>query len=169
MLLFLITTTNLFAQTSPVTINIPEVTVVDIEPSNSPISLNLEIPSESGTSLSNSVEDQSKWINYTCALSDNSSTRNIYMQISSGTIPSGLSLNLTIGSAVGGAGNLGNSSGTIELSNQPKLIISGIGRGYTGNGAGAGHPLTYKLNIKDYGLLDADQSSSVQVMITITE
>jgi len=153
---------------TPVSISIPEVAVVDIEPDNSPISFSMTSPTSGGSSLLLATQNKSKWINYSCALSSFSTNRNIYIASTNG-VPDGLSLKLTIGNAVGGRGKLGNSMGTISLSTTPQLIIADIGRGYTGNGTNAGHQLTYKLSISDYAKLAASESTSIQIMLTISE
>lgn len=170
-ILFFETSLNgqIYTGQTPVSISIPEVAVVDIEPNNTRVSLNLEVPTEGGKSLVVNSKDNTKWINYTCALAPNASARNIYMEASNNSLPEGINLELTIGAAVGGAGNLGTAVGKVSLTNQPQLIISGIGRSYTGNGVNNGHQLTYNLSIADYSKLEASQSTAIQVLITISE
>lgn len=152
-----------------VAITIPEIMILDIEPDNSILNLTFDTPSEGGAPIGFTGANNSKWINYTCALASGAALKNIYIQTLSGNLPEGVSLDVTVGNASGGSGTLGIAHGTVAIDSQPKLIISGIGRGYTGNGVGAGHQLTYELSISDYSKLDADYNGNIQIMITISE
>ncbi len=97
---------QIYTGQTPVSIAIPEIAIVDIEPDNTPISLGFEVPTEGGNPLVVTTTDNTKWINYTCALAPSASARNIYMEASNTMLPDGINLELTIGAAVGGAGNL---------------------------------------------------------------
>lgn len=148
---------------------IPAISILDVEPSNTPISLQLKAPTEAGVAVDADQTDGSKWLNYTSAIPTGGSSRSITAQIASGSLPEGLRLSLHASGSVGGAGATGGSTGKINLGSTPQTIITGIGRSYTGNGAGNGHQLTYGLTIADYKKLDADGGRNVQVIFTITE
>lgn len=151
-------------------VTIPEIAIVDIEPNNSSINLAVNAPAESGESVSLSKADASKWLNYTSAISPSGANRSVAAQISGNTIPEGLQLYLTASNYKGsGGGTLGKSTGKIALDNNPKTIISDIGRSYTGNGNNNGHQLTYSLSIDNYEALKAEASQQVTVIVTITE
>lgn len=148
---------------------IPAIAIVDIEPSNAPITLQLKAPTEAGTAVEADQTDGSKWLNYTSAIAAGGSSRSIAAQISSGNLPDGIVLSLQTSGSSGGGGATGSSTGKVNLSSTPQTIITGIGRSYTGTGSGNGHQLTYGLTISDYRKLDADGGQNVQVIFTITE
>lgn len=154
----------------PICLVIPEVAIVDIEPNNTAINLQLEAPLEGGNAVAAIGKDQTKWINYTSAITRTGSNRIITAQIANGAIPEGVALGLIASGYEGsGKGAHGQSSGQIFLSSTPKTIIGNIGRSFTGNGAGNGHKLTYSLSILDYKKLDASATTEVTVIYTITE
>lgn len=149
---------------------IPEIAIVDIEPNNSSINLAVNVPAESGESVSLSKADASKWLNYTSAISPTGANRSVAAQISGNTIPEGLQLYLEASNYQGsGGGTLGKSTGKITLDNNPKTIVNDIGRSYTGNGSNNGHQLTYSLAIANYEALKGETSQQVTIIFTITE
>ncbi|MFK7982691.1 MAG: hypothetical protein AB8G86_22115 [Saprospiraceae bacterium] len=149
---------------------IPEIAILDIEPNNTTINLSLNAPTESGTAVTFSKEDASKWLNYTSAIAPNGASRSIAAQISGNSIPEGLQLYLEAGNYRGsGGGTLGKSTGKMALDTSPRTIVSDIGRSYTGNGTNNGHQLKYALSIADYGKLNAETNQQVMVIFTITE
>ncbi len=151
-------------------LTIPEIAILDIEPSNLPINLSINAPTESGESVSIPKEDASKWLNYTSAISPSGANRSVAAQISGNSIPEGLQLYLEASTYQGnGGGMLGKAMGKVSLNNSPKTIISDIGRGYTGNGNNNGHQLIYSLSIANYEALKAESSQQVTVIFTITE
>jgi len=151
-------------------VTIPQVVIMDIEPSNSSIQLTLGPPVEAGNSMQLPT-NTTKWINYTCALSPSATNKIIRAQITSGALPPGVSLQLQAGAYTGGgAGTTGSTVGIITLSASPQSIITGIGRSYTGNGSGQGHQLTYSLDIVNQSLLNFDTNgASVTVTFTISD
>lgn len=71
-------------------------------------------------------------------------TNYITAQISLGSLPADVSLNVLVGADAGaGAGMTGTSLGQITLSPFPQNIITNIGSCYTGRGVNKGHQLTY--------------------------
>ena len=152
----------------PININIPEITIVDFEPNNLPIKFEFEASNEAGGIIHLNAAQQKKWLNYTCALGNNATPRNIYMQVANGDIPEGISLGLNIGNPIGGKGQLGTAVGAVQLTEQPQLIITGIGGSFTGNGENAGYPMTYDIGISDYKKLKAASDTNIKIMITIT-
>ena len=157
--------------THDIDFEIPEISLMDIEPNRNTISLSLDAPTEAGSPLTATSDgiDNSKWINYSSSLAPAALTKNITAQITGGTLPSGISLSLQASAYAGtGAGVTGTSTGTITLSNAAQSIITGIGGAYTGNGSGNGHQLTYTLTITDHDALDFDESTTIEVSFTIT-
>ena len=156
--------------THPVCLNLPEFAIIDIEPNNLPIQLSMTAPVESGQPITIDGENKTKWLNYTSAIPDNGLSRTITAQISSGTLSEGVELYLGAGNYQGnGAGNHGTPGGNISLNENPQVLISDIGRGFTGNGLYNGHLLTYGLNILDYDKLNAQINNQVVVIFTIVD
>lgn len=167
---------HLFAQDTregshSLTINIPEISLLDLEGSTS-ITIAPSNPTEAGLGLDfSSAVNSNIWLNYTSIVATGK-TRNVSVQISSGSVPSGLSLKVTASNIVGnGQGVFGTPLSQVTLSALPQNIITGIGSAYTGNGTNNGHRLNYSLN-----LLSADSYSqivqgntTVNVTYTITE
>ncbi|MGH1519584.1 hypothetical protein [Chryseobacterium sp. JK1] len=160
----------IYAQTAsiPVTMTLPIVTLMDIEPAGS-ISLNFIAPTEAGNALTTPTSNTSKWINYTSAIATGGLTRRITAATNNTNIP-GVSIRLQAGAATGsGGGTMGTSSGIVTLSPSPITIISGIGGAFTGNGTSNGHQLTISLLISNYALLSAQTNTSISIVYTITE
>jgi len=154
----------------PICLVLPEIAIVDIEPNDTPINLQFDAPLEGGNAITALERNQTKWLNYTSAISRTGSNRMITAQIASGALPEGVELGLIASAYKGnGKGAHGQSSGPIFLSSTPKTIIDNIGRAFTGNGTGNGHQLTYSLSISDYKKLDASAEREVMVVFTITE
>jgi hypothetical protein len=65
----------LYSQTN-VTLTLPVVTLMDIEPAGS-IALNFTAPTEAGNPLANPVPNTTKWINYTSAIASGGLARRI--------------------------------------------------------------------------------------------
>ncbi|WP_188764914.1 hypothetical protein [Emticicia aquatilis] len=123
-------------------------------------------PTIAGESIRVVGSNTSKWINFTSAVPF-SLTRTIYAQITSGSIPSGMALKLTISPASGGAGVLGSSVSSVNLSTSPQVIISNIGGAYTGQGSGYGYNIKFELVISDYSLL-REGNTNLSITFTIT-
>lgn len=169
---YLIFVTNVLFAQSQVTHNnyftIPEITLIDIEPNTSDIVLEFEAPSEPGDQL-NSVQGDTKWINYTSTQSITGTYKEITAQISSETNIPGLTVILAVSSYNGrGEGDLGSSVGKIELSTTAQTIISGIGGCYTKSGKNNGHEIEYSAEISDYSSLEIPTNTSMDIIYTIT-
>lgn len=153
--------------------SIPEVALLDIEPSGlSNITLTLTTNPESGLPVSaTGALNENLWINYTSCIATNGNNRSVTAHVSSGTIPSGVTLSLFSDAyaGTGGQGNFGTPAGTISLSSTPKTLISNIGRCYTGDGQNKGHKLHYSLGISDFQALRHNQSSTIQIVFTLSE
>lgn len=150
-----------------VSVFMPEVALMDIEPNSSTISLSMSTPKEAGLMEIKTFADNVKWINYSSA-TESSKRRGIFVQLSGGSIPSGTELFISAGNSVSGAGVLG-FGGSVSITNTPKLLINSIGGAFTGNGVNMGHPISYKLEIIDMGKLDVDESQTVTISFTIVD
>ena len=165
---------NLFAQGSPsvsqtIVLTIPEIALLDIEPNTNPFTLSLTAPTEAGGAAIFTTANTTKWINYSSSFPTSGANRTILVNTQN-SMPAGLNLNLSAANYTGsGAGTLGTSNGTIALSTAPQVLVSGIGRGFTGDGANNGHQLSFSLAITDFALLTATNSKTVTVIYTITD
>ncbi|MBV8328243.1 hypothetical protein [Chryseobacterium sp.] len=173
--------TNLSAQDTntdnhTVTISIPEVALVDIEPSATKnITLGFTAPTEAGNPLTASAANNTLWMNYSSIKSVADPTRNVTVKLNA-LIP-GVDLHVTAAAASGsGAGTLGTPAAQITLSAADQTIISGIGSAYTGNGANNGHNLTYALaagsgpgGVAAYADLQATATTVATVTYTLSD
>lgn len=165
---FLANICNAQVGSEQVSLNMPAIALMDIEPDNSTITLTMKTPTEAGQFEFKTNESNAKWINYSSATESNK-RRGIYVQLTSGSVPMGTTLAISASNSSGGAGQLGFATGTINLSNAPQLLINNIGGAYTGNGANNGHAISYKLEIIDVSKLDIDDSQTVTVSFTILD
>ncbi|GEN69815.1 MULTISPECIES: hypothetical protein [Chryseobacterium] len=166
---FFILSGSVYSQTatSTVTLTLPVVTLMDVEPTGN-FTLNFTAPTEAGNALGNPTPNTSKWINYTSAIAPGGLTRKITASVSK--VIDGVNIRLQAAAASGaGGGTLGTSSGQVTLTVTPVTIISGIGGAYTGNGANNGHRLTISLVTGNYALLLPQANTAVTIVYTITE
>lgn len=158
-----------------VSIEIPEVAILDIESNGSKnISLALNPPSEAGQSIDFSeAVDSSLWLNYSSVRSvPTQNNRSIYARLVSGSVPVALRLRLTARPYSGnGDGGMGVPTNGKVLNNNDRRIIRQIKTCYTGDGPGNGHRLVYALELRNnrYWRLNFDQSTTVTVLLTITD
>ncbi|MET3038515.1 hypothetical protein ABXT08_20695 [Chryseobacterium sp. NRRL B-14859] len=159
-----------------ITISIPEVALVDIEPAATKnITLGFTAPTEAGNPIVASAADNTLWLNYSSIKSVADPTRNVSVKLNA-IIP-GIDIQVTAAAATGsGAGTLGTSAGLLTLSAADQTIISGIGSAYTGNGANNGHNLTYALaagsgpgSVAAYADLEATATTVATVTYTISD
>jgi hypothetical protein len=173
--LFLTATLNIFADDNKgvhsVSINIPEVALLDLEGGTS-VSLSPSEPTEAGDAFNfATATDASTWVNYSSIVASGN-TRSVTAEITTGSVPTGLLLKVTASSdAAKGKGTMGTPASQITLSNTPKNIITGIGSCYTGNGETSGSNLTYALelnSVDDYNEL-VQANTSLTITYTLTE
>ncbi len=167
LLLAFIDLSELFYSQTNVTMTLPIVTLMDIEPTGS-FALNFTAPTEAGNAIGNPTPNTSKRINYTSAIAPGGVTRRITASVNK--VIAGVNIRLQAAAATGaGAGTLGTSSGLVTLSTTATTIISGIGGAYTGNGSSNGHLLTISLTTNTYANLIAQANTAVVITYTITE
>lgn len=160
-----------------VVISVPEVALLDLESnSGTTIDLSPEVPQEAGMAVDFSQQTNSSiWMNYSSIISSkNDPTRNITVQITSGSVPQGMVLSVEAGSDAGmGEGRMGESTSVITLNNKAQNIITGVGSAYTGNGVSKGHQLSYRLSLDtsagSYANLDYDSASTIAITYTFTD
>ena len=155
---------------SSTSFKLKEIALLSIEPSNSTVILNLGSPEFSGGKVEMIAINNEKWINFTSAISNNSSSRNLSVKIEDGNIPDGLELKLKTDNYTGnGKGVLGVKTNIISLNKNSQTIISDIGGAYTGFGQNNGYKVTYLLNIYDYKLLNRNNSQVLTISLTLTD
>lgn len=146
--------------------DIATIAVAKANPTN-----NLNLVGSVSSSIAGSAltftSDNNLWINFTSSVSSGI-TRNIKAQITSGSLPSGTSLKLTISPISGtGAGTPGTNVSSIILSGIQQNIVTGIGDAVTGQGVGNGYNLTFELVITNFSQLRAG-NTSLSITFTIT-
>ena len=156
-----------------VSINIPEVAILDLE-GKTAISLNVEAPTEAGEAVDFSkAKDSSIWLNYSSIVSKKENSRDVSVKISKNDVPDGMLLKVTASSDAGnGDGTMGKSTGTVTLTNKDQKVIDGIGSCYTGDGEKNGHNLNYSLELDptkgSYADIDFDQDVTLTITYTIS-
>jgi hypothetical protein len=157
-------------------IKIPEVAILDLETTGKSgvIALEGTAPLEAGNALDFSKAINSElWINYSSIIGKKTEpTREVTVQITDGNVPSGLEISVEAAKDAGkGEGTVGTPAGALTLSTSAQKIITGVGSVYTGNGANAGHNLTYKMKLATgkYGDIDFDQTGSITVTYTLSD
>lgn len=164
-IVFFFIQTACFGQIATISATATGVAYVSLAPDNSVFNLVATSPTIAGETVL-VVSNTTKWINFTSAV-PSLLTRTISAQITSGSIPSGMALKLTISPATGGAGVLGSNVSSVNLSTSPQVIISNIGGAYTGKGSGYGYNLKFELVISDYSQLRAG-NTNLSITFTIT-
>ena len=154
-----------------ISIEIPEVALLDLEGTTS-ITLAPTEPTEAGEALDfSTATDNNVWVNYSSIVATGN-TRTVTAAITSGSVPTGMNLKVTAGSFSGsGKGTHGSSASQITLSGSEQNVITGIGSCYTGNGSSNGHNLTYQLDLvapENYADL-VQANTSITVTYTLTE
>lgn len=161
---------GLYCQTtgsSNLSINLPTIALVDIEPIGT-INLNFSAPIQAGRPIIAPTVNNTKWLNYTSAITVNGTNRRITASVNQ-TIP-GIAINLLTGPpSSAGAGVLGVSTGQLILGTTPVVIVNGIGGAFTGNGANNGHQLNFSLTTTNYADLSALTGTIIVVTYTIIE
>lgn len=159
-----------------VTISVPEVALVDIEPAATKnITLGFTAPTEAGNPVVPNTANTTLWLNYSSIKSVADPTRNVSVSVNA-IIP-GIDIHVTAAAAAGsGGGTLGTPAAQLTLSATDQTIISGIGSAFTGNGANNGHNLTYALaagsgpgGVAVYEDLQATATTVATVTYTISD
>lgn len=128
-----------------ITISVPEVAIVDIEPAAAKnITMGFTAPTEAGLPLLGPADNSTLWLNYSSIRSAADDTRTVSVRLDA-ELP-GIDINVTAAAATGaGEGTLGTPSAPLTLTAADQVILSGIGSAYTGDGVSNGHNLTYAL------------------------
>ena len=158
-----------------ITIKIPEVALLDIEPSGSTsFTLEPEAPTEAGDTLDFSKAlNEDLWLNYSSVIGSKSDPeRKVTVAITNGKVPGGMELKVTASKDAGnGGGKVGSPGSTLTLSDTDQDLISGIGSCWTNTPENNGHQLTYKLSLASGGYenLDFDDANVLTITYTLTD
>lgn len=164
-IVFIFIQTVCLGQTATLSLTLPDIAYIALAPDNSAFNLVGTSYSQAGVGVSFNYNIL-KYINFTSAVASGV-TRTITAQISSGSVPSGMTLKLTITPASGMMGTPGSNVSSLNLTSSPQVIISGIGSSYTGLGSGYGYNLKFELVISDYSQLRAG-NTNLSITFTIT-
>jgi len=170
--IFILLTANVCYSQSQAIHNIyftlPEIALLDIEPNTRNIIFEFKSPDEPGDKLTR-VKGETKWLNYTSALSLGGSPKVITAHLENSKGIPGLTIELTVSKYSGnGRGVLGTPAGTIKLSSAAQKIIYGIGGCFTGDGTNRGHEIEYNAYIHDYSIFEIPTTTTMEVVFTIT-
>jgi len=151
--------------------SIPEIAVMDVEPEYNNIEFSVSASSDpGGEPVVEQVSGESIWINYSSAIRENGNKRSINAQLVDDNLPSGISFYIEASAASPfGSANQGVSSGKVQISGDPRPIITGIGSCFTGDGVTMGHELRYFVEITDFDKLESNNDQVFTVMYTITD
>ncbi len=170
LVIFSLFTLTSYAQSSrdnSVSFTLQSVAILSIvSSSSSNIEMKFQVPNNAGLNIVAPGTNTQNWLNFTSALATGS--RIIYVN-SSTSIPSKYKLMLEVAGPFGsGGGSRGTSSGTVEIGNSLKPIISGIGGAYTGVGPGNGFQLKYTASIQQFSGLIAG-NTNIHVVYTLSD
>jgi hypothetical protein len=170
LIIFTLFTLTSYAQSSrhnSVSFTLQSVAILSIvSSSSSNIEMKFQVPNNAGLNIVAPGTNTQNWLNFTSALATGS--RIIYVN-SSTSIPSKYKLMLEVTGPLGsGGGSRGTSSGTVEIGNSLKAIISGIGGAYTGVGPGNGFQLKYTASIQQFSGLIAG-NTNIHVVYTLSD
>ena len=136
--------------------SIPEVALLDLEASaGTSIELGPDAPLEAGEMNSFPSQDNSIWLNYSSIVrSTTEPSRNVTVQISSGSVPPGTFIEVEAAADAGnGDASMGAPSSALTLSTAPQNILTAIGSAYTGDGVNYGHNISYSLLTKQLQIM----------------
>jgi hypothetical protein len=152
------------------TLRLSEIALLDLEPSNATVTLNVVAPNNAGEKAIIVATNNNKWINFSSAVIEGNS-RSISIIIEDGLVPPGIYLKLRTDKYSGiGDGELGSATSVVTLNNNSsQIIVSDIKGAFTGNGINNGYKITYELEIYNYELLDFDQSATLSIRLTLTD
>lgn len=162
--------------THTIALIVPEVALLDLESATgTAISLGVIAPTEAGLPVTFSSANTDLWLNYSSIIgSITEPSRNITVQVTAGTIPDGIDINLVaLADAGNGDGTIGTPTTSIILSTATaQNLVTGIGSAYTGDGVNNGHNLSYTGGLSSstpYSELDFDQNAVLTVTYTLTD
>jgi len=135
---------------------------------NSPIFFDLKSMYRAG--LPGKIEaDGTQWLNYSTRVDKRKPPVAITVQLGGGKIPEGMELRIKAGNYHGmRKGKPGVSTGSLAISDVPKVLVNNIHNFSTGKGPNKGHPLKFTFVIKDYAKIEPG-TSSIYLLYTLMQ
>jgi hypothetical protein len=155
-------------ESAEISVSLPEVALLDLEPRASEVVLEIKAPINAGSIINGAESQNAKFLNYSSAVG-REKYRDVFIQIEYGMVPPGLRLSVQASECFGGMGTLGRPLGKVVLSANPQRIINSIGGAFTGNGAKNGHALSYFLDIVNVAELDFNASNKIGIVFTFID
>ncbi len=155
-------------------IRVPKIISLNIEPNGAAVTLNALAPIEAGDPLDLSDTDNSLWLNYSTIAGNGPNSKRSVLVSADGTLPVGLLVRVqALPIKSNGNGQPGTPGDIVTFTdvNTNYTLINNIGTSYTGRGQNFGHQLIYSLARTDasYGLLNFDSDYSMVVTYTLSE
>jgi hypothetical protein len=153
-----------------VTIVVPNVTLLDIEPAGSKdinMAFTTGATAEAGLGLTNPTANTALWLNYTSVV-PTGVTRKIVVKYTTAGV-AGVEVTVTPAAPVitAGGGTGGLSGAAVTLTAADQSIVTGIGSVFTGNGASSGVNISYGINAPA-GTFGSLVAASTPVSVTYT-
>jgi hypothetical protein len=164
---FIVSGGVLFAQdaaTQSVSMQVNEIVVIDV--TGDPAQLVITAPTLGGDDPQDAT-DSSTYAQYTSVVASGLSRSLTVEWGASDSAPAGTSLLLTVTPQAGG--NRGTTAGQKTISSSAETVVTGIGSCATGRGAGTGAQLAYLLQVDTVTSLEAGDSSSATITLTLTD
>lgn len=135
---------------------------------NKPIFFDLKSMYRAG--LPGKIEaDGIQWLNYSIRVDERKPPVAITVQLGGGKIPEGMELRIKAGDYQGmRKGKPGVSTGSIAISDAPKVLINNIHTFSTGKGPNKGHPVKFSFVIEDYAKIEPG-TSSIYLLYTLMQ
>ncbi|WAC14702.1 hypothetical protein [Dyadobacter pollutisoli] len=148
-----------------ITVVIPTVALLDIEPSGSKdITATFVAPTEAGDKITLPANNTSLWLNYSSIQTGSTLKR---VSVEADVLVAGIDINLVAGASGTGDGTLGTPQAALTLTMDPQILVNGIGSAYTVSGQNQGHQLTYSFVAADDNYANIRSGSPV-VVVTYT-
>lgn len=153
------------------TITIPSVALLDLEPSaGKNISASFTAPADPGLPLVAPAAVTSVWLNYTSVLPASGITeRNVTVSMTGSLAGIEITVQAGTASATGDGTKGAPVASALVLGGSEQNIIQGIGSAYTGTGANNGHQLTYNVNLVSGSfddLVSGNQVATIKYTLT---
>ena len=152
--------------TQTINISIPDIAVLRATQNNVNLAVSAPVKADAGAKPLVTEDVVGGYLRYT-SVTETGKSRSITVAITSGTLPTGISILLTATAPAGGTGTLGSSAGQITLSATAQNLITGITTGWTGTATSNGAELTYDLAVDNASIVVGN--SSVVVTFTLTD
>ena len=155
--------------THDVDMTVDEIALIDLN-DTSTVALTIAAPASGGETPA-SATDTSKRIQYTSIVSRTPSVLSRNLTVNWGgtdAAPAGTSLVAEVTSISGGVGTCGTPAAAVTVSATGQNLLTGIGGCATGTGTN-GAVLSYTLNIDDFTVLDAAESTTATITFTLAE